>query len=79
MQPLWDDPKEKHTKQMEIVDLSAPQGCSVNGVSKDWHHYHNYVSIDKVVSGILLHSRGTLIAKMDILHAYRNIPVQLSD
>lgn len=65
MQP--GDPKEKQSKQMD-VDLSAPQRHSVNdGISKELASL-SYVSIDKAVSGILQRGRGTLIAKMDILH-----------
>ena len=33
----------------------------------------SYVSIDDVVSGIVQYGQGTLIAKMDIRQAYRNI------
>ena len=45
-----------------------------DGISKDLASI-SYVSTDKVVAGILQRGRGTSIAKMDILHAYRNIPV----
>lgn len=38
-----------------------------------------YVSVDDVVAGILQRGRGTLMAKMDIRYAYRNIPVHPSD
>ena len=71
--------KNRPNKWRLIVDRSAPHGHSVNeGISKELAS-PLYVSIDKVVLGILQCGKGTLIAKMDILHAYRNIPVHTSD
>ena len=38
-----------------------------------------YVSVDEVVQGILQHGKGTMMAKMDICQAYRNIPIHPCD
>ena len=71
--------KGKPDKWRLIIDLSAPEGHSVNdGISKELASL-SYVSVDKVVSGILQQGRGALMAKMDIKHAYRNIPVHPRD
>ena len=71
--------KNRPNKWRLIVDLSAPEGHSVNdGISKDLASL-SYVFVDDVVNGILEWGRGTLMAKMDIQHAYRNILVHPSD
>ena len=69
-------PKKGRTgKWRLIVDLSSPEGHSVNdGVDKDMSSL-SYLSVDEVMSSILGKGRGTLLAKTDIQQAYRNIPV----
>ena len=58
-----------------ITDLSSPHGHSVNdGIDKELCSL-SYTSIDDVVNCILVLGRGSLMAKMDIKQAYRNIPV----
>ena len=68
-------PKRHRPKKWRlIVDLSAPHGHSVNdGVLKELSAL-SYISVDKVVAGILQQGRGTLMAKMDICHAYSCSP-----
>ncbi len=62
-----------------IVDLSSPEGRSVNdGISKELSSL-SYVSVDDITSRILGEGRGTLLGKMDIQQAYRNIPVHPED
>ena len=71
--------RNRPNKWRLIVDLSAPHGHSVNdGILKELSSL-SYVSVDEVVAGILQRGRGTLMAKMDIRHAYCNIPVHPSD
>ena len=61
------------------MDLSAPRGCSVNdGISKDSSTCH-YASVDQAASQIYSWGKGTLMAKMDIKQAYRNIPIAPGD
>ena len=71
--------KNKPGKWRLIVDLSAPEGSSVNdAISREWCSL-SYVSIDDVVECILQKGRGAMLAKMDIKQAYRNIPVHPED
>ena len=71
--------KNRPNKWRLIVDLSSPQGHSINdGILKELSTL-SYVSVDSVVAGILQQDKGTLMAKMDICRAYRNIPVHHSD
>lgn len=71
--------KNKPGKWRLIVDLSAPEGSSVNdAISKEWCSL-SYVSIDDMVECILQKGRGATLAKMDVKHAYRNIPVHPED
>ena len=62
-----------------ILDLSSPEGMSVNdGIDKDLSSLQ-YESVDdaaRILTGI---GRGALLAKIDIAHAYRNVPVHPSD
>lgn len=63
-------PKKNRPKKWRlIVDLSAPEGHSMNdGISKELGSL-SYMSVDAVVNGILQRGRGTMMAKMDIQHA----------
>ena len=71
--------KHKPGRWRLIFDLSAPEGASVNdGISKDDSSL-SYVSIDDIVHCILACGRGSLLAKMDVKEAFRNIPVHPHD
>ena len=71
--------RNRPNKWRLIVDLFSPEGHSVNdGISRDLSSLF-YVSVDDVVAGIVQRGRGTLLAKMDIHQAYRNVPIHLSD
>ncbi len=62
-----------------IVDLSSPEGSSVNdGISADLSSL-SYTSVDEVMRKVLEVGRGALMAKADIKQAYRNIPVHPED
>ena len=78
--PLGAIPKKgKPGKWRLIMDLSSPEGCSVNdGIPKENCSFH-YASVDLAVQQIKQLGPGTLMAKMDIEQAYRNIPVAPSD
>ena len=61
------------------MDLSLPEGYSVNdAISKEDCSFH-YTSVDWVVAHITQLGSGTLLAKMEIERAYRNIPVAPAD
>ena len=62
-----------------IVDLSAPEGFSVNdGIQKDLCSL-TYTSVEDVVQCIIQLGRGAMLTKIDIKQAYRNIPVHPQD
>ncbi len=62
-----------------IVDLSTPDGGSVNeGVCKEWSSLH-YMSVDHVVEQVLKVGRGAELAGADVKKAYRNVPVHPDD
>ena len=71
--------RSRPNKWRLIVDLSSPDGHSVNdGIGKDLSSL-SYVSLEDVVAGIIKLGRGTLLAKMDICQAYRNVPIHPHD
>lgn len=62
-----------------ILDLSSPEGKSVNdGIPKELVSL-TYMSVDDVVYEVVRRGKGTLLAKMDVQQAYRNIPVHPQD
>ena len=66
--------KNRPNRWRLIINLSAPEGYSVNdGIDKELFSM-SYFSVDNVVARILKLGRGALLAKMDIKQAYRNVP-----
>ena len=62
-----------------ILDLSSPNNRSVNdGIPKELHSMQ-YASIDDAVDMIMQTGQGCLLAKIDIEHVDRNIPVHTDD
>ena len=62
-----------------IIDLSAPQGFSVNdGISPPLCSMQ-YVTVDQVAKQVAQCGRGALMAKTDIRSAYRQVPVHEDD
>ena len=62
-----------------IVDLSSPSGHSVNDlISPDICHMH-YASVLDAAALIRQLGQGTLLAKIDLQHAYRVVPVHADD
>ena len=62
-----------------ILDLSSPEGCSVNSGIEPELCSLQYLRMDDVVQRIAALGRGTQLAKMDIESAYRIVPVQPGD
>ena len=61
------------------MDLSSPEGASVNdGISRKWCSL-SYLSADEVVHTVVRLGRGALMAKSDLKAAYRNVPVHPDD
>ena len=62
-----------------IVNLSAPEGHSVNdGIDRELSSVA-YTSVDDVIRRVLELGEDALIAKADVKAAYRNIPVHPRD
>ena len=71
--------KGQPAKWRLIVDLSSPRGSSVNdGIDPDEFSMH-YIKLDQVISMVLKHGPGALMAKFDVEAAYRNIAVHPDD
>lgn len=72
-------PKGKTGKWRLIVDLSSPDGASVNnGINLNLCSLM-YVSVDDAVRAVVRAGRGAFLAKADIKQAYRMVPVHPSD
>ena len=89
---LWSLPASIHTSRFGVIpkrhqpgnwrlilDLSFPQEASVNvGISKELTSLQ-YVTVDHAAKIIADFGPHTELAKIDIAHAYRNIPVHPQD
>ena len=62
-----------------IVDMSSPDGVSVNDGIKEFLCSLSYVTIMDVAKGVAAFGRGSLMAKVDIRNAYRVVPVHPED
>ena len=72
-------PKGNSGKWRLILDLSSPEGSSVNdGIEPDLCSL-SYLSMDQVVEAIARLGRGAVLAKVDIKSAYRMVPVHPED
>ena len=62
-----------------ILDLSSPEGHSVNdGIPKPPFSVQ-YVTVDSFIEGIMAKGRGTLMAKFDVASVYRNVAIHPQD
>lgn len=72
-------PKSTPGRWRLIVDMSSPEGVSVNdGISESLCSL-SYVTILEGAKGVTAHGRGSLMAKVDIHNAYRMVPVHPED
>ena len=71
--------KHQSGKWRLIVDMSHPEGRSVNDGIEPELCSLKYISVDDAVRLVLELGQGTLLAKLDIQSAYRIIPVHPSD
>ena len=68
-------PKKTPGEWRLIVDLSSPEGKSVNdGINEYWCSLR-YVTVEDALHMIAALGRGSLLAKVDVRKAYRNIPI----
>ena len=61
------------------MDLSSPEGKSVNDEVSIPRCSLAYVRVEDAVKGVAAMGRGSLMAKVDIRQAYRAIPVHPAD
>ena len=62
-----------------IVDLSSPQGYSINDAIPKVLCSVSYASVDQAVAMAQSLGKGCLLAKLDLKEAYRAVPVHPSD
>ena len=72
-------PKKTPGKWRLIVDLSKPEGASVNDGVFIQLCSLRYASVEDAIKRVLLKGRGALLAKVGIQRAYRNVPVHPDD
>ena len=62
-----------------IVDLSSPEGSSVNdGINPD-DFTLQYIRVDDIIRMVAKYGNGAQIAKFDVLAAYRNVAIHPAD
>ena len=71
--------RQQSGKWRLILDLSSPEGHSVNDGIDPALCSLNYVSVDTIAEAVVRAGRGALLAKSDVQHAYRQIPVHPDD
>ena len=77
--PFGVSPKSEPGKWRLIVDMSSPEGGSVNeGICKEWCSLP-YISVDDVAHEVVKLGKGALMAKFDLKAAYQNVPVHPDD
>ena len=72
-------PKALTGKWRLIVNLSAPEGASVNDGIKEGLCSLSYISVDDAARAILKKGPGALMAKVDIKSAFRIVPIHPED
>ena len=77
--PMGLVPKSQPNKWRVIVDLSSPQGKSVNdGIAPDRCSLHHAL-VDNAIEVIMGLGRSTLLVKLDLSSAYCIVPVHPDD
>ena len=72
-------PKSTPGKWRLILDLSSPEGRSVNdGISSEFCLL-SYVGVEDAAREVVRLGRGSILAKVDVKSAYRNIPIHPQD
>ena len=62
-----------------IMDLSAPQGMSINDGIDSGLSSLSYSSIDQLAVLVVSEGKGSWLVKADIKEAYRMVPVHSED
>ena len=72
-------PKKSAGKWRLIVDLSHPQGSSINDAIPKELCSLTYITVDTAIKYILTLGPGTLLAKLDIKNAFCFLPIHPAD
>lgn len=72
-------PKSTPGKWRLILDLSFPEGHSVNDGIAESVCSLSYISVDDAAQAVLKLGRGAQLAKVDIRNAYRVVPIHPED
>ena len=72
-------PKGSTGKWRLILDMSSPEGMSVNDGIREAPCSLSYVSVEDAAKGVMAKGRGALMAKVDVQSAYRNVPIHPED
>ena len=72
-------PKSTPGKWRLIVDMSSPEGSSVNdGIREAWCSL-SYATVTDAARGITAYGRDALLIKLDVRNAYRVVPIHPDD
>ena len=77
--PLGVVPKKGPNRWRLILDLSSPEGHSVNDGIPSHLCSLSYISVDDAARAVVRAGRGALLAKVDIKSAYRIVEVHPED
>ena len=72
-------PKSTPGKWRLIVDMSSPEGGSVNDGIRDTWCSLSYTTVTDAAQGVTSYGRGALMIKVDICNAYRIVPIHPAD
>ena len=72
-------PKKQSDRWRLILDLSAPEGWSVNDGIDPSSCTFSYISVDQAADVLSMKGQGSLMAKVDIKSAYRIVPIHPED
>ena len=72
-------PKKSPGEWRLIVDLSSPEGRSVNDGVYEHLCSLKYVTVEDALQMVVACGRGTMLAKIDVRKAYRNVPIHPAD
>ena len=72
-------PKKSPGEWRLIVDLSSPEGRSVNDGVYEHLCSLKYVTVEDALQMVVACGRGALLVKVDVRKAYRNVPIHPAD
>ena len=74
--PLGVVPKKKPNEFRLIMDQSSPRGASINDFIPKENFSLSYITVDDAIHHILELGKGTQLTKIDVLAAFRCVPVK---